>query len=276
MLDGNFDKLDEVQHLKNDIHASLMCPGGLSCCLMPLCCAVAPCVLPCVAVQTVAVKEEKVLLSWGKYQATLREPGCYCVNPVSLTVKSVSTSKSSVDLHNVKVADGNGNPLLLSGVVTYHVVNSKKATLDVNSFSQFVLTQGTAVMKQVASMYPYESHAGEPSLKTEATHLRESLINNLQKRVDVAGVQILNFEFNDLAYSPEIAQVMLVRQQAEAMIDARRVIAAGAVGIVSDTMKGLEEQGIILSEREKVQMASNLVVGICSEGGTVRTINVGS
>jgi regulator of protease activity HflC (stomatin/prohibitin superfamily) len=189
---------------------------------------------------------------------------------------NVSTKKVSVDLANVKVADGNGNPLLLSGVVTYVIKDSKKAALDVENYSTFLLTQGTAVMKQVASMYPYESRNGEPSLKSEAAHLRQALVSNLQTRVECAGISVLNFEFNDLAYSPEIAQVMLVRQQAEALIDARKVIAEGAVGIVHNTIQGLAKQNINLSDKDKVQLASNLVVSICSEGGVQRTMAVGA
>merc|ERR1711865_34278 len=106
-------------------------------------------------------------------------------------------------------------------------------------------------------MYPHESRNNEPSLKTEANSLRQALMSSLQERVDVAGVVIVNFEFNDLAYAPEIAQVMLVRQQAVALLDARTVVAEGAVGIAANTIAGLEVQGIILSDQDKVRMASN-------------------
>jgi regulator of protease activity HflC (stomatin/prohibitin superfamily) len=277
MIDTPFNQLDQSDApLRNHIAHPLLCPSTLSCIAAPFLCCICPFVAPCVSCQTVAVKEEKVLLSWGKYHATLKEPGCYCINPVAMTAKVVATTQTSSDLQNVKVADGTGNPLLLSGVVTYYVQDTKKAALDVANHDAFVRTQGTAVMKQVASLYPYETSDGKPSLKTEASHLRSALVEQLQARVDVAGVRIINFEFNDLAYSPEIAQVMLVRQQAAAMVDARKVIADGAVGIVKDTISNLEAANIILSEREKVSLASNLVVSICSEGGTVRTVNVGS
>jgi len=266
----------QVMHdteLVNDVSpAQLCCPGALvSCCYCMLC----PCLCWCMY-QTVEVKQEKVLLSLGRYLGTLREPGCYCVNPCCLTVKSVSTATRAVNLANVKVADGRGNPLLLSGVVTYKVVNARQAALDVADYESFVSTQGTAVMKKVASMYPYEARGTEPSLKSEAEHLRQSLISLLQERVTIAGIQVFNFELNDLAYAPEIAQQMLVRQQAEAVVDARKVIAMGAVEIVKETIRGLQEQGISMSPEEKTRMASNLVVVVCGEGGVSPVMNVGA
>jgi regulator of protease activity HflC (stomatin/prohibitin superfamily) len=228
------------------------------------------------ATYTVDVKTEKVLLSLGKYLGTLKQPGCYCINPCCLTVKTVSTAMKAVNLDNVKVADGRGNPLLLSGVVTYSVRNSRQAALDVDNYESFVSTQGTTVMKKVASMYPYEARGNEPSLKSEAEHLRQQLMSLLQERVSIAGIMVANFELNDLAYAPEIAQQMLVRQQAEAVVDARKVIALGAVEIVKETVKGLQEGGVTLSPEEKARMAANLVVVVCGEGSVNPVMNVGA
>jgi len=207
---------------------------------------------------------------------TIKEPGLYCLNPCCLTEKSVSTAMKAVNLDNVKVADGRGNPLLLSGVVTYRVSNSRQAALDVANYETFVSTQGTTVMKRVASMYPYEARGTEPSLKSEAEHLRQTLISLLQERVNVAGIQITNFELNDLAYAPEIAQQMLVRQQAEAVVDARKVIAMGAVEIVRETIKGLNDIGVQMSPEEKARMSANLVVVVCGEGSVNPVMNVGA
>jgi len=260
------------ESLVNDVSAArLCCPGAVpALCYLCLC----PCGCWC-GTQTVDVKTEKVLLSLRTYLGTLKRPGFYCVNPFCLTVKNVSTAMKAVNLENVKVADGRGNPLLLSGVVTYRVRNSKQAALDVQNYESFVSTQGTTVMKRVASMYPYEARGTEPSLKSEAEHLRQNLISLLQERVNVAGIQVTNFELNDLAYAPEIAQQMLVRQQAEAIVDARKVIALGAVEIVRETIKGLSEQGVTMSPEEKARMASNLVVVVCGEGSVSPVINVG-
>lgn len=262
--------IDDDVVLVNEINSNLMCPSPMVACGSILC----PLFL-CGCV-TVNVKEEKVLLSLGKYIGTLRNPGCYCVNPFCLTMRSIPTVQKAVELQNVKVADGKGNPVVVSGVVTYRVVNSKKAALDVDSYSQFVITQGLTVMKRVASMYPYEAKEGQHSLKSEAEELRGLLIKLLQERLECAGLQVINFEFNDLAYSPEIAQAMLVRQQAEAVVDARKLIAEGAVEIVAETIKGLEANNISMSDQEKCRMASNLVVAICSEGGASPVVNVGN
>jgi regulator of protease activity HflC (stomatin/prohibitin superfamily) len=262
--------IDDDVVLVNEVKSNLMCPSPMVACGSIFC----PLIL-CGCV-TVNVKEEKVLLSMGKYIGTLRNPGCYCVNPFCLTMRSIPTVQKAVELQNVKVADGKGNPVVVSGVVTYRVVNSKKAALDVDSYSQFVITQGLTVMKRVASMYPYEAKEGQHSLKSEAEELRGLLIKLLQERLESAGLQVINFEFNDLAYSPEIAQAMLVRQQAEAVVDARKLIAEGAVEIVAETIKGLEANNISMSDQEKCRMASNLVVAICSEGGASPVVNVGN
>jgi regulator of protease activity HflC (stomatin/prohibitin superfamily) len=273
LMQSMHDLMADDKNLVNDVSAvQLLCPG-----ILPgVCgCFLCPC-LSCCAYETVSYKNEKVLLSLGKYLGTLKRPGCYCVNPCCVTVKNVSTAMKAANLDNVKVADGRGNPLLLSGVVTFRVLNSKQAALDVADYENFVRTQGTTVMKKVASMYPYEARGNEPSLKSEAEHLRQSLVSLLQERVNVAGMQIVNFELNDLAYAPEIAQQMLVRQQAEAVVDARKVIAHGAVEIVKETIKGLSEQGINMSADERARMASNLVVVVCGEGSVTPVMNVGS
>jgi len=256
--------------LTNRTVLPLLCPGPLVT-VLSLLCIPACCVGSC---QVVNVKQEKVLLSLGKYQGTLRKPGCYCVNPMCLVARTISTAQVAVELANVKVADAKGNPLLLSGVVTYKVVDSERAALNVLNHQSFINTQGLTVMKKVASMYPYEAKEGEHSLKSEADVLRVELMSLLQERVDEAGIRVLNFEFNDLAYAPEIAQAMLVRQQAEKVVEARLLIAEGAVEIVKETLKGLTAQNIILNDQEKVRMASNLVVAICSESGATPVMNV--
>lgn len=258
--------------LKNDVAApNLLCPSpGLGC----LWCMGIPFGGPLCSFMTVNVKQEHVILSCGKYFATLRDPGCYVVNQCCAEVRTISTAQVATNLENVKVADGKGNPLMLSGVVTYKVVNSGKAALAVENYKAFIRTQGLTVMKKVAAMYPYEAKKGEHSLKSEADELRVIMIDLLQKRVNEAGVLILNFEFNDLAYAPEIAQAMLVRQQAEAVVDARKLIAEGAVEIVKETLAGLAEQGISMDDQDKMRMASNLVVAICSESGAAPVMNV--
>jgi len=236
-------------------------------------------ILPCsflVACRTVDEKTERVLLNFGKFFGVIREPGCYCWNPCGLTSRIVSTARSAIDLVHVKVADGRGNPLMVSGVVTYQVVESRKAALDVPDTRSYVNTQGLAVMKKIASMYPYEGREGEHSLKTEASRLRTQMIEMLQQRVDAAGVLVVNFELTDLAYAPEIAQAMLIRQQAEAMVDARKIIVDGAINIAHGALSGLSERGVKMSKEEEVRLVTNLLVVICGDAKVQPQVSVGS
>jgi len=260
------------EQMNNVTQLQLCCPGPLQCCLA----STIGCPAWLSACSVLDVKQEKVLLSFGKYLGTLRDPGCYCINPHGLAATVMSTAAVSLPLHNVKVADLRGNPLLLSGVVTYRVTDARKAALDVSDYREFVSTQGTTVMKRVASQYPYESRKpGEQDLKHDAGHLRDALVSTLQERLNIAGVLVLNFELNDLAYAPEIAQQMLVRQQAEAIVDARKLIAEGATEIVAETLKSLATKGVEMDPHERARMASNLVVIICGEQGAQAMVNVG-
>jgi len=258
------------RELKNEITGSLCCPDFLSCCLS--------CFFPCGwcgSCATVDEKTERVLLAFGKYFGTVREPGCYCWNPCGISSRIVSTSRSAIDLLQVKVADARGNPLMVSGVVTYQIVDARKAALDVPETKSYINTQGLAVMKKIASMYPYEAKEGEHSLKTEASRLRLQMIELLQDRVTPAGIQVVNFELTDLAYAPEIAQAMLIRQQAEAMVDARKIIVDGAVQISYGALAGLAERGVKMSKDEEAKMVTNLLVVICGDSKVQPQVNVG-
>jgi len=257
-------------HLVNHVmDGGLCCPSALGAVLSCVC----PC-LWCCACNTLDERQEKVLLNWGQYHATLRQPGCYCWNPFSLSVRNISTARSAIDLMHVKVADLKGNPLMVSGVVTYFVVDSRKAALDVLDVKTYISTQALAVMKKIASMYPYEAKEGQHSLKTEANHLRGTMVKFLQERVNPAGALITNFELTDLAYAPEIANAMLIRQQAEALVDARKVIVEGAVRIASDALTGLSERGIKMNKDQEAMMVSNLLIVICGDAKVQPTVNV--
>jgi len=181
----------------------------------------------------------------------MRQPGCYCWSPFGLTTKTISTARSAIDLMHVKVADQKGNPLMVSGVVTYQVVDSRKAALDVSHVESYVQTQALAVLKKIAALYPYEAKEGGHSLKTEAGHLRGIMVKFLQERVNAAGALIVNFELTDLAYAPEIAGAMLIRQQAEALVDARKIVVEGAVQISYGALSGLNDRGIKLTKRSR-------------------------
>jgi len=251
---------------KNELPSSTCVPDALSCFLCALGCGC------CCCPQTVTPNAEVVFTLWGKYWGVLREPGCYFVN-CCLSGNTISTKKNVVDLKDVKVADGRGNPLIISGIVTYAIRDSQKAVFGTGNVLEYVNGQALIVIKKTAAMYPYESKDGH-SLKGEAEKIRLDMVGMLQERVNVSGVHIINFELTDLAYAPEIARNMLVRQQAEALVDARKVIVQGAVEIAHSAILELERKGIKLNEDHTARVVSNLLVTICGESGVQPTMSV--
>ncbi|HYW80554.1 MAG TPA: SPFH domain-containing protein, partial [Thermoguttaceae bacterium] len=187
-------------------------------------------------------QEEKVVLVWGKFHKLFRTPGLFWVNTWGRKVIPVSTKRQTLDLPRTVVADGNGNPILIAAVVTYQYVDSIKVALEVEDAHDFVKTQAMAVLKQIASKYPYESPEGH-SLKSEAQAIGLEMVAALQKKAAPSGTQVESFELSDLSYAPEIAQAMLVRQQAQALVDARKIVVQGATEIVNDAIQQLSERG---------------------------------
>jgi len=217
---------------------------------------------------TVNPKEEVVLLDYGKYNGTVKEPGCHFVCCIGRTMYPVSTKVKSIVIPETKTIDKNGNPLVVNGILSYQIRNSRKATLDIEHVDDFVRTQGLAALKQTVSRYPYESDESEHCLKTAADTIAHEMVGQLQSRVHVAGVQILTFTFNEISYAPEIASGMLKRQQAQAILQARKVIVRGAVDIANGAVRELEEKGIVMDEKAKVRVASNLLIVLCAESST--------
>ena len=213
---------------------------------------------------TLSPQEEKIVLYWGKLYEVITVPGLFFRLLWGRSCISVSTKLTTIDLHRTVVADLNGNPILIAGVCTFQVVDTVKAALEVEHYMEYVKTQAMAVLKQVASKYPYESKDGH-SLKGEAKEIGHEMIRLLQGKVDKAGVNVLSFELSDLSYAPEIAQAMLVRQQAQALVDARKIIVDGAVSIAADTIKHLETDGIRFNDIERQRLVSNLLVVICGD-----------
>ena len=173
----------------------------------------------------VSPQQEVVLLRWGKFSKLVRDPGLSWVNVWGRKAIRISTKQQAIEVHRTVVADGNGNPIVVAAVVTFRFVDSKRAALDVEDAPGFVRTQAMAVLKQVASRYPYESATHEVSLKSETAGIAKEMREILQSKVVAAGAEIASFELSDLSYAPEIARSMLVRQQAQALVD------AGADGI---------------------------------------------
>eukprot|EP00744_Colponema_vietnamica_P001401 GILI01002317.1.p2 GENE.GILI01002317.1~~GILI01002317.1.p2 ORF type:complete len:276 (+),score=69.46 GILI01002317.1:65-892(+) len=245
------------------------CPSGLS--------AVLSCIFPCAwccACQTVNVNEHIVLSYWGKLAAVIREPGCYCLNPMGVDVKRVTTKAQSIEVSKVKVNDLTGTPVIVDGVAIVRVKEAAKAVLNVENYRVLITQLAPAVLKHVVSQYPYEAADGQPSLKRNGKEIGEKMAQELQERVKTSGVDIISFELTDLSYAPEIAASMLVRQQASAMLSARRLIVEGAVGIASDAVRKLEETGLKISDEDKARTVSNLLTVLCSESRPTPTIDL--
>ncbi|MFT5110189.1 MAG: regulator of protease activity HflC (stomatin/prohibitin superfamily) [Pseudoalteromonas tetraodonis] len=218
-------------------------------------------------------QEEKIILYWGKFVKILDKPGLYFITPWGRKVIKISVKQQTIDIAKTTVADGNGNPIIIGGVCTYKVTNSDKAALEVEEYHTYLKTQAMAVLKQVASQYPYESKDGH-SLKSEAVEVGQEMVKLLNTKVEPAGVHVEAYELADLTYAPEIAQSMLVRQQAQALVDARKIIAEGAVEIVDEAVTMLDGRGYKLDERTKSRLVSSLLVVICGEGKVQPTYSV--
>ena len=223
-----------------------------------------------------------------------------CINPCGLELKFVSINNRSHELQAIKAADASGNSLVVSGVITYRVVDSARACLDMEhgALDGYVRTQAHAVLKRITSRFPYITYDGSPCLITEQAALGSQLAQLLQEKCNVAGVAIISIELTDLSYAAEIAPQMLVRQQARyvhaappvaspplidlsrravlsspsAIIDARTTIVKGAVGIVTDALDSLSAKGVNVEGTEKARLVSNLMTVLTSEKSPVPTI----
>jgi len=240
--------------------------AGLVCCPLTICGM--PTIIP--------PRVEAVGVVFGRYVGTWRQPGLVCINPCGLQMHFVSINNRSHELQAIKASDAAGNSVVVSGVITYRVVDSARACLDMEHghLDSYVRTQAHAVLKRVASRFPYITYDGSPCLITEQTALGSQLAALLQEKCNPAGVVILSFELTDLSYAAEIAPQMLVRQQATAIIDARQTIVKGAVGIVTDALASLGEKGVPVDGAERGKLVSNLMTVLCSEKSPVPTISM--
>lgn len=267
--DDSKDLDDNFQDSPDKTHCS--CPATTACILF------CPCICLC-SFYTVNVREEVVILSCGKYTDKVTDPGCHFKNCCGREMRRISKQKTSVNLPNVKILDKNGNPLHVSGVVVYNIENTKRAAIDIRNLNQFVENQALATMKQVVSRYPYEHWDGDKEtdecLNTGTDKIGNELVRQLQRQVAIAGVKVHSFKLNEISYAPEIAQGMLKRQQAEAVVAARKTIVEGAVEISFGAVSELETRGVKLQPEEKAKMVSTLLTVICAENHVQPTINL--
>lgn len=219
----------------------------------------------------------KVVLFFGRYSGTVRATGWWWVNPLTIR-RDISLRIRNFDSDVLKVNDAVGNPVEIASVITWQVVDSAKAAFDVEDYESFVEIQTEAAVRHVASQYPYDDYEdGQLSLRANADEVTETLQTELQERLEVAGVHVLDTRLRRLAYAPEIAQEMLRRQQANAVVAARQRIVEGAVGMVETALTMLNEQHIVeLDEERKAAMVSNLLVVLCSDRGAQPVVNSGT
>jgi regulator of protease activity HflC (stomatin/prohibitin superfamily) len=221
--------------------------------------------------------ESRVLILFGNYIGSVREAGFLFANPFA-TKKHVSLRIHNFNSERIKVNDLDGNPIEIGAVVVYRVVDSARALFDVENYEQFVAIQSETAIRALASEYPYDSHdEAKASLRGNPQEIAEALQKQVQTRLQVAGVDIIEARISHLAYAQEIAQAMLRRQQAQAIIAARKKIVEGAVGMVQDALRMLAEQKIVtLDEDKKATMVNNLMVALVSDKDMQPVINTGT
>ena len=219
----------------------------------------------------------KAFTFFGRYVGTERGDGFWWTVPLYLR-KRVSLRIRTFDSDILKVNDAAGNPVEIAAVINWQVIDTARALFDIDNYSGFVDIQTEAAVRHVASEYPYDSYEeGRPSLRANADDVTATLQQELQHRLIAAGVTVLDTRLRRLAYAPEIAQEMLRRQQADAVVAARSRIVEGAVGMVDMALTMLSEQEIVeLDEERKAAMVSNLLVVLCSDRGAQPVVNSGS
>jgi regulator of protease activity HflC (stomatin/prohibitin superfamily) len=222
--------------------------------------------------------EAKALTFFGNYIGTIRDAGLFMTvpftdkQPVSLRVRNFNSQI-------LKVNDSKGNPVEIAAVIVFKVVDTSKALFSVDDYEQFVQIQSESAVRHVASEYPYDTFENEDALtlRSNPTEVSDRLTNELQERLNVAGVKVVETRLTHLAYATEIASAMLQKQQSSAILSARKIIVEGAVSITEDAIDRLsKEANLDLSDDQRLQIINNIMVAIISERGTQPVINTGT
>jgi regulator of protease activity HflC (stomatin/prohibitin superfamily) len=221
--------------------------------------------------------EGRVLQLFGSYVGTVKSPGLRWASPF-YSKRRVSLRVNNFESQKLKVNDHSGNPIEIAAVVVWKVADTAEACFHVENYQNFVHVQSEAALRNLASRYPYDAHGvGDVSLRSNTDEIAEKLKLEIQSRLTQAGVQVLEARISHLAYAPEIANAMLRRQQAAAVVAARQKIVEGAVGMVEMALKSLREQNIVeLDPDKKATMVSNLLVVLCGERDANPVVNVGT
>lgn len=227
--------------------------------------------------KVVQPNEACVVVFFGKYIGSIRQSGLWWVNPFT-SKKRISLKLNNFNSEQLKVNDFAGNPIEIAAVIVWRVVDSAKAQFDVENYTQFVNIQCETAIRSMASQYSYDTHdEGKVSLRGNQLEVSQSLRNQVQEKLELAGVEVTEARISHLAYSPEIAQTMLRRQQAEAVISARQRIVEGAVGMVEMALQMLSERNVlVLDDERKAAMTNNLLVALVSEHEATPVLNAGT
>ena len=239
--------------------------------------------------KTLQPNESYVFTLFGKYYGSLKRDGFFWVNPFCSTVnparammgtnRKLSLKAMTLNNEKQKVNDEEGNPIEISVVIIWRIVNTARAVFNVDNYMAYLSTQCDAAIRQVARQYPYDvsSNGDEKSLRGSAQEVADILRGEIQERADMAGIEILEARISHLAYAPEIAAAMLQRQQASAIIAARQKIVEGAVSMVKMALDKLSDEQIVdLDDERKAQMVSNLLVVLCGNKDAQPIVNSGS
>ncbi|HEY6607664.1 MAG TPA: SPFH domain-containing protein [Candidatus Limnocylindria bacterium] len=219
----------------------------------------------------------RVAIFLGRYAGTIRRTGFTWTVPLTLK-PAYSLRLRNFESETLKVNDAIGNPIEVAAVVVWRVVDTARAAFDVDDYEEFVKIQSETAIRHMASQYPYDIYEeGQVSLRANADEVMPVLVHELQDHLTAIGVEVGTVQLRRLAYAPEIAADMLRRQQAEAVVAARRRIVEGAVGMVEQALEQLGERHIVtLDEERKAAMVSNLLVVLCSENSAQPVVNAGT
>ena len=226
----------------------------------------------------VSPNEAQVLQVFGNYTGTVNQPGFWWTNPFTLPRRKVSQRVRNFESSHLKVNDHDGNPIEIAAIVVWRVTDTAEAVFQVDDYENFVKVQTEAAVRSLATSYAYDSHQADVlSLRTSSDEITGRLRSEVQDRLAKAGIEVIEARLSHLAYAPEIAQAMLRRQQASAVVAARTRIVEGAVGMVEMALEELSKRSVVeLDEERKAAMVSNLLVVLCSEQNTQPVVNTGT
>lgn len=228
---------------------------------------------------TVNPNSSKVMVLFGAYMGTVRDNGFFWANPF-YTKQKISLRARNFDSERVKVNDKVGNPILINVILVWQVKDTFKSAFDVDNYVEFVRVQTDAAVRKLAGSYPYDNfddEQAELTLRSGMDEVNEALENEITERLAIAGIKVMEARIGYLAYAPEIASSMLKRQQAVAIVAARKKIVEGAVGMVEDALSKLSEDNIIeFDDDKKASMVSNLMVVLCGDKEVMPVINTGT